>query len=239
MKFNIITLAVGLALTSGAGGPNAAQAQGTLSGSGLHLPEGAGTYPVPGVTGLSYVDNLNGTFTGNWTATPQPNWVGSVTLTGPLVAGSGPNGTSTFDFSGLTYGVLPGNSYFFFSDLDNGSGPEHFTLQAFDATHTAISSPWLTTPIGQAGVGSPADMPGWDWNSTTSNAYTFDGGTVPGNPTVGFVMESSLAMDSLVVVRDSSFANFAIGAPEPVPEPTTLALFAGGLGLLLKLRRRK
>lgn len=237
MQINLRKISTGAILALAVGAANLASAQ-ALTGSGSHLPTGAGAYPDPNIVGLSYTDNHNGTFTGVWTATPEPNWVGSVTLTGPIAAGGGPNGTSTFDFSGLANGVLPATSPFVFSDLDAGSGLEQFTFQAYDTSHTLITAAWLDSTLGQAGVGSPSDMPGWNWDTSTST-YTFDGSTVPGNPSVGFYLQNNLDIGSLVVVRDTSFANFAIGAPVPTPEPATLALLGGGISALALFRRRK
>jgi len=237
MKINLSKISTGAILALAVGTTSLASAQ-ALTGSGSHLPTGPGGYPDPNVVGLSYTDNLNSTFTGVWTATPEPNWVGSVTRTGPNTGGSGPNGTSTFDFSGLANGVLPATSPFFFSDLDAGSGLEQITFQAYDASHDLITAAWLDSTLGQAGVSSPSDMPGWNWDTGTST-YTFDGSTVPGNPSVGFYLQNNLDIGSLVVVRDTSFANFAIGAPVPTPEPATLALLGGGVSALTLFRRRK
>ncbi len=236
----ILTAAVALTLWIGATNPAHAQ---TLTGSGDHIPLGG---PFPAVVYPTYVDNLDGTFTGTWSSPAQPNWLGTFTLSGPLPGGGVPTGSSTFDFSTLPLGFLPANSYFYLGDLDNGSGEESFTLKAYDATGV-ITTPWLNSPaIGQQGTGSgpggtPAleDMPGWDWNSTVADGYYFYGSTVLGNPAIALALGNNQNIRSLDVSRDSNFTALYLGAPESVPEPSTWALLAGGFGALSFFMRRR
>jgi hypothetical protein len=81
-------------------------------------------------------------------------------------------------------------------------------------------------------------MPGYDWNGTSENTYTFDGTTVPGNPNINLLMASALDIGSIEVIRDSNSNSFGFAAPLAVPEPS-MALFAGSFGALFFLRRTR
>ena len=122
-----LLLAVGTTLM-----PSAASASLSSSGS-LTLPStcpgapGCGSLPI-GV--FPSVVNTSGTFTGNWLHTVDVSYWGSFSGTGVYPA---KGGTNLFDFTGLTNNVLPSGTLFVLGDLDDGSGPEHFSFQAQDA----------------------------------------------------------------------------------------------------------
>jgi len=235
----IVTVALALTIWIGATNPAHAQA---LIGSGTHLPLSGNARPT--TVGPAYVTNGNISFTATWSTPAQPAWLGTFTGTGPTPAGtSTPAGLTSYDFSGLATNLLPANTHFHISDLDNGSGTEQITLVAYGLGRTLITSPWLASPIlGEAGTTNVNDMPGWSWNMTTG-AYIFDGTTVPGNPTVGFVLGSNQGIYFLEVTRGSINANFSLGAPSisAIPEPSTYAAIAGAamLGLAVWQRRRR
>lgn len=237
------TIVVILALEMGLANPLHA---GILTGSGSHIPLGpyytAGTFPS---VAPSYTTVPNTSFAGTWTTNVAPAWVGTFNATGPLPSGATATGLSHYDFSTLTLGALPALSIFALGDLDNGSGTESIILKAYDATNTVILTEWLNSPaIGQGGTGSGfggstilTDMPGWNWDGTTGT-YTFSGSSVVGNPNIFLGLESNLAISGLDVTRDSTFANFGLGAPlAAVPEPSSLLLIAGGLAAFFARRR--
>ncbi len=220
-----------------------------LTGSGLHIPLGPFVTSYP-VVGPVYTEVPSTSFTGTWSASAAAAWQGTFTGTGPIpISSARPSGFSTYDFTGLANNVLPTGSYFFLSDLDS---TEKFTVQAFDALNNVITSAWLGDPfslnpavlgVSGTGVGGGAplltDMPGWDWNVTAANTYTFDGTTInTGNPNVTLALGSNQAIRYLQFNRNHPNASFNIGAPiAAVPEPATVVLLAGCFGASV-LRRQ-
>lgn len=209
-----------------------------LNSFGDHIPLGPFVTSYPAVAPV-YTESPFTSFTGTWSAPAQSPWHGTFTGTGPIPAGNlRPSGISTYDFTGLAAGALPTGTFFFLTDLDNGSGSEKFSVQAFDSTHTVISSAWLNNPaLGHGGIGAAGgapqstDAPGWDWGTIAANTYTFDGTTInTGNPSISLALGSNQAISYLEITRGSSFANFALGAPVAVPEPATVFLLAGCFG---------
>ena len=220
-----------------------------LTGSGDHIPLGPFVTSY-GVVVPVYTEIPSTSFTGTWSGTAAAPWQGTFTGTGPIPAGNlRPSGFSTYNFTGLAAGALPIGTYFFLSDLDNGSGTEKFSVKAFDSTNTVITSAWLNSPalgVSGTGVGGGApmltDMPGWDWNGIAANTYTFDGTTInTGNPNVTLALGSNQAISYLEFTRGSSFASFGLGAPEAVPEPGTVVLLTGccGASVLRRQWRRR
>lgn len=212
-----------------------------LSGSGSHLA--LGTLETNG-PGIFPPDTTNGniSFTGTWGADAATAWQGTFTGIGPTPYGD-TTGTANYDFTPLNFGFLPTGTYFYFSDLDSGSGSEITTLKAYDISNTLITTPWLSTVIEEHGTGASggvpllSDMPGWDF---TSGLYTFDGNTTVGNPNLGFSLLSLTNVGYLDVNRNSTFTGFDVKAPVAVPEPSTYALFGiGFLALILFAGRRQ
>lgn len=221
-----------------AGGVAGLAPAGPLTGSGSHLPmpspnPGAPTC-VPSV--LSAIVHPT-SFTGTWSPPAAPPWVGSFSATGP-VPSSANAGTTRYDFAGLTAGNLPAGTLFQFGDLDDGSGGEILTLEAFDASGLTITAPWLDTPSHVWGTGylggAPAsiDLPSW---SFSAGVYTLDGGTVPANPNVAFVLPSNTAISKLTLVKARVGNGMSLCAP--LPAPGSLALL-GAAGLVAARRRR-
>ena len=133
---------------------------------------------------------------------------------------------------------------FRFGDVDGGSTTnETFTLLAFDASNTLITTPWLDEPVYTGGIGTGpgsslviGNMPGWSWNAGTGE-YFIDGSTITtANPSVSIYLESNMDISYLQVTRTSGFASFSLGAPL-VPAPGSAALF--GLAGIAGLRRRR
>ena len=148
---------------------------------------------------------------------------------GPPVAG-----TALYDFTVLTSGLLPKDTYFEFGDLDDGSGSgEKFTLRAFDGAGNQITTSWLDTPFAASLSAVLSDMP---WYKQTLGVYDFDGTLVPGNPTIGVWLKNNTAIGKLEVTRSSTFAAFILAAP--VPEPSTAVLAVVACGLTWVLRKR-
>lgn len=214
--------------------PSLATAQ-VLTGAGSHLPiPSPNPGDPPNQARLASVSP--GGFTGTWTAPALAPWIGTFNAIGPIpgTTSSGP-GSTLYDFTTLSTGVLPIGTYFRFGDLDQGSTTaETYVLQAFGSSG-AITTPWLTLPIGVSGSGvSATSMPGWNFNALTGT-YTFDGTTVPGNPNVAFFLQSTVPLTGLELQRSTAFTTFSLHAP--VPSPGTLAA-AATAGLLLVRRRR-
>lgn len=238
----ILIAAVALTVWGGTMSPGHAA---LLQSNGPHIPLGPFVTSYPVVLPV-YTEIPSTSFTGTWSASAAAAWQGTFTGTGPIPGGNlRPSGTSTYDFTGLTNGVLPVGTYFFLIDLDNGSGTEKFSVKAFDAAGSVLTLPWLDSPalgVAGTGVGGGApmltDMPGWDWNGIAADTYTFDGTTInTGNPSISLALGNNQAIRRLEFTRGSSFASFNLGAPAAVPEPATVVLLAGCFGASV-LRRQ-
>ncbi len=239
--FNPATLCLGLALLLAVGSTavNAA----VLTGMGPNLPIPTINPPWPPGVVLTRVA-VTGGFTGTWLWPAQPDWIGTFNATGPI-----PNitnsGTTLYDFSGLPTGKLPAGTFFIFGDVDGGSQTnEIFDLTAFDGSGNPLLT-WLDdtfavtgTGTGTAGAILPGNMPGWDWDVTTTDTYRIDGLSVTGgNPSVAFALVSNQPIVTMTLVKGSTFNSFGLQAP-PVPEPGAMTLcLVGLLGLLRRNRR--
>jgi hypothetical protein len=219
-----------------------------LTGSGPNLlgpaPTSLATIPIanPVVTGPN-----TGPWSGTWVGsspTAAPAWnSGGFSATGPYSSGGGPFGTTIMSFAGMTGGVLPAGTYCYLGDLDDGSGPESFIVQAFDSAHIPLSSAWLDSAAsiygsgaGVGGLPAVTDTASWSYNAVTAT-YRFDGSGVPGNPAVALLLPTNQGVAELDIIRDTNNASFALQAPTAVPEPTTLGLLLVGAGLLTRRRR--
>lgn len=206
-----MALACGLAI----GWAWQAQAQ-VLTGSGNHLP--LPTAPVPYTIGPTIVVGA-GTFTGQWTTALTSAWIGVFSATGPVP--SSPNtGTTTYSFTALPTGGLPASTDLILADVDFGSAQqETLTLRAWGVTGVQITTPWLDVPTFVVGAGSgaggaivAADLPSWSFNATTG-VYTFNGNTVPGNPTISVYLPTNCRITRLEVIKPNTNYVFAITAP--------------------------
>ncbi len=228
--------AAGLALIVSA----SAQA-GILTGSGAHLPipssnPGQPAYQSRAISALVHPVS----FTGSWTAPAQTPWIGSFTATGSVPGVSINSGATFYDFTTLTSGTLPANTFFVFGDVDRGSTlSENISLMAFDTFGNAITTAWLNEPVGVWGSGNgtsgepiTTDMPGW---SLTGGAYKIDGATVTGsNPSVAFALTSNTAIAYLEVSKAATHFGFSLAAPVPAPASGVV-----GLALLPLIARRR
>jgi hypothetical protein len=211
-------------------------------------------YPVgtpPPHVDPTYTGPTSGTFSATWTATTAASpWIpGTFTASDPLPTGTNiPPTTTKYDFTTLGTGTsLPKNTFFFFADVDSGSGSnETFYLTAYGPPGSGpITTPWLSTPVatwGGAGLGNPLAMPGWEWNSISHpDAYTIYGSSTANigfNPNVAFALLSQTPISSMVVQQMGT--NYGFGLAAPVPEPATLLLFGTGLlGLIRNGWRRQ
>ncbi len=193
---------------------------------------------APGI--FPTINTTSGGFTGTWTPPAALPWQGTFSGTG-----SYPDqniGTSVWNFSSLSGGVLPAGTYVYFGDLDDGAGEdERFTLDATYQGH-AVTSAWLSDPVFcTAAVLSQcnqANMPEYVWNSTTGD-YEFDGNQVPDNPTIGVWIKTNTAIDGLTVVSAADTDSFGLAAPASTPEPSSLLLLGSGLLGLAGVARRK
>ena len=163
---------------------------GPLSGSGTHLPipvpnPGVPAIAAPAITFVPPDPNNYTGFNGTWTDPAQPAWQGTFTATGPLTDNKS-KGTTSYDFTHLPTGGLPTGTYFFFGDVDSGSGTdERFLLTAYTALGGLIDSAWLDVPSSVYGVSAIVRdaMPAW---SLVGGTYTIDGSNVSGNPEIIF-----------------------------------------------------
>jgi len=218
----------------------------TLTGMGLNLPLPVPNQPWPPGVALTRT-TVTGGFNGTWISPAHTDWIGTFSATGSIPSSTN-NGTTLYDFSGLPTGKLPAGTFFLFGDVDGGSS----TNETFDLTASigSGSGPFVTltewlddtfavsgTGTGTAGAIVPGNMPGWDWNVTTTGAYRIDGSSVTGgNPSVGFALVSNQAISRLRLDKGSNFNGFALRAPV-VPEPASAALI--GLGALTLLGKRR
>ena len=209
-----------------------------LTGSSTHLD----TYTFPDSSVAANYNLISGT--GTWTTTNAlPDWStsGSFAISGPLQGSGGTTNSISYDFTNMPGGTLPVGSYVYLADLDNG---EVFTMTAYNSLGQIISKGWLSENLGGHGVGagpggSPlsTDMPGYDWNNTAASTYTFDGGTVVGNPSISLALETNQAIGRLDFSRTNNSNAFTIAAP--VPEPSVVGLLAvGSLAFLRRNRKR-
>ena len=211
-------------------------------GSGAHLPIPGPNPGDPGGQPLARVAwPVSLGFDGTWIAPALPAWIGTLSATGPIPSSSG-IGIVDYDFSTLPTGHLPANTIFALGDLDGGSQlAERIDLTAYDTSNNVINL-WLDEPIGIWGSPWPAgsdSVPGWDWNTTTTNAYHFTGGTVTGgNPSLVVAMLSNQPIARLLINKHTDFFGFGLRAPE-VPEPSTIVLLALGAVCLMAIRSRR
>jgi hypothetical protein len=191
-----------------------------LNATGNHLPlsPDALTPKMPGV-GYNVTSADASGFTAAWAAPARGEWTGSFKATGvvPNSINSSPNPT-VYDFKTLPQAALPKGSFFIFSDVDHGSGPETIRVRALDAAGAPITSPWLGAPAavwgkGAAG-GAPAagDLPSFAFDAAMG-AYTVDGGTIAGNPTAAFALPSLVPIATLEVLKTRTNNGFGIAAP--------------------------
>lgn len=207
-------------------------ASGPLSASGDHLP-------IPSLNVLPtfvlpmYTPNSPsiGMFTGLWSSPAAQPWVATgISGIGTGDTSSQTSGVTTYNFSV----ALPMGTYFLFSDVDSGSGPnEHLTLQAFDSMGQ-IKVAWLDEPVAVFGDNiSQCAMPSWSLD--VNGTYTIDGKTenCSVNPTIGFLLTNNQQISSLTLDKFTTNYGFGLVAPAAVPEPSTLVLFGTALlGLL-------
>ena len=188
-----------------------------LTGSGSNLPISSPVAPANQARTVTPTSAT--TWDGSWTAPAAAPWVGTFSAFGPIPAGTtNPTGTTRYDFTSLPFGDLSAGTYFRFGDVDGGSTTnETFTLIAFDAGGSTITTPWLDEPIYTGGIGTggagailPNNLPGWSWNAGTGE-YFIDGSTVTGgNPSISIYMESNLDISFLQLTRTSGFASFSL-----------------------------
>ncbi len=112
-------------------------------------------------------------------------------------------------------------------------------MQAFHGSG-ALLREWLDEPIHVHGAGVVASsMPDYTWDAG-SMSYIFDGNFVPGNPSIGIIMENNQEMAYLNVNKLDFSYNFAINAPlATVPVPAAIWLFGSALIGLAGIKRKK
>ncbi|MCP3907187.1 MAG: PEP-CTERM sorting domain-containing protein, partial [Oceanicoccus sp.] len=191
--------------------------------------------------------DLTGSFTGTWGSPAASAWHGTFTGTpNRTVTTSSNTGINTLDFSGLTLGILPTNTFVALGDLDAGSASgELISFRAWDALGL-ITTAWLEEPSYQVGVGTQvAEMlPDYQWDPGTST-YTFDGNgeTWLGNPSTGVYMLTNQQILTMEINDQTSYAGFGIYAPRSqspqVPEPATFLLFCTGLIGLARYKKNR
>ena len=195
-----------------------------LTGTGKHLPLAPISRTLAAVN-PRYEESPT-SFTGTWSTNASPAWQGTFTAEGRRPAGAvEPVGVANFDFSGLATGVLPAGTYFTVYSMRSG---DHFTLRAYDSTHTVISSPWLNSkPLSQWGAGSGsgfpklpvlADMPGWDWNESTGT-FLLDGSTSINSLTIALSSREDIRF--LEVTRNTLGYSFNLMAPAAAAEASS------------------
>ena len=212
-----------------------------LTGAGQHLPATNVVLPAAQVRSVTG-NTVSGPWQASWSAPALNDWVGTFDATGPTPTSMNNNtGTTVYDFTSLPTGALPAGTYFRFGDLDFGSaGIEMLSLAATDS-NGAILTPWLHEPIGVGGTGSGlggsitvSDMPAWSYGA---GSYKIDGSTVPGNPTVSFMLTSDVPITTLRLTRGTQFANFSLQAP--IPEPASAGMLLTGILAFARRRLRR
>ncbi len=222
-----------------------------LDGSGNNLPipsinPGTSTNAIAPAQFPQLTTTGASTFSGTWVNPVHPNWVGTWTASGPRTNNIS-NGSTTFDFSSLPLGALPIGTFVRFGDVDRGAGQnETFTLRAYsDLAGNSPLSKWLDEPVGvRTVIGSgpgnsvlPRDMPAWSYSGVGS--YTIDGNPVPNNPNIAFVLTNNQPIVRLDVEKTSNPYQLDLLAPEIVPEPSSLLLWAAATLFCVSSRRQR
>ena len=232
-KYSVITAATLCLLSADLAGADPvllSSASGTLSPTGqsdFNNPLPPGPYMPPNLT-LSTATGFSET----WIAPADPRWHGTYTASGPRPVNV-PTGRIRYDFAGLSDHVLPKETAFSFSDLDQ---LETLDLSAFDSSGNLILMPWLEGVIwmGSTVPGTIAScanksacLPSYEWDQ---GMYRFNGSgvTVAGNQTLGFMLRSTLDIAELEVMKHNNNNSFHLRAPT-IPEPSSIALLALGL----------
>lgn len=197
-----------------------------LIGAGKHLPLAPIGKTLAAVN-PSYEESPI-SFTGTWSANAKAAWRGTYTADGCRPVGVVyPAGVARYDFTRLANHVLPAGTYFTVYSLNVG---DHFTLKAYDSTHTVISSPWLNSnPHSQWGSGSGsgfpgrpvlANMPGWNWSESTGT-YSLDGNSVDLQSILTIALSSREDISFLQVTRGSTGCSFNLLAPAAADESSS------------------
>ncbi|MFN7925061.1 MAG: PEP-CTERM sorting domain-containing protein [Bryobacteraceae bacterium] len=204
------------------------------------LTGGSGTFTFPAATGpvgaspgiSPTLVNGSGNFTGTWPASTG-GWAGTFTATGPL-SSTGSGTVNSYTFTTLAAGYLPSDTYLRLSDLDSG---EQWTLSAYDAGGSLITSHWMTDAVFVSGNSAEfvqQYMPNWAFSG---GVYTLTGETGPGNPTLLYVVQSAQNIGRIDINRIGDSNSFSLSAP--VPEPASVALTGVGLAAVGLARRRR
>jgi len=224
-------------------------AQGTLTGSGDHLPLPSSPYyagQMPAYLMPTIGSNTGSSFTGTWANPADPQWVGTFTATGPVPSNSAGPCTTVYDFSGVGNGYIPAGTFLIFDDIDEGAGhAENFALGA-SLGMVQCATPWASLCVGTTGYGATDinAMPSYQWDGSINNqCYRFDGTSVErdfaDNPNVTFVLLTLQPITGMEVIKNDTNFGFSLGAPV-VPEPSTLIMLGGALlGLLGYAWRRR
>jgi predicted enzyme related to lactoylglutathione lyase len=180
-----------------------------LTGPTLNITAGSSQVPNHVPNTPNYVQSLTVTavpsvpnFTANWTSPSPAPWLGTIVGTGYSLLEKFGAYTTDVDFSGLTNGELPVDTFIYFGDLDNGShSGESYTITAYDSANSVITSPWLDDMVFCNAGTLPTSLASCVWNGSD---YFLDGSAVPGNPHVGFFLRNNQAIRQLHVVSTGS-----------------------------------
>lgn len=227
----------------------------------------------PGVAGTGITNGVTAGYSGGFTGSSNPAYAGSVGVSAvfngpqgssgglvggtnllPFLTGTGLNAGNaswqiTYDFSGLTGGVLPAGGSFYLRDFDGGSIISNMTAR--DASGGLLSTAFFGDPIN-FDLNGPTDSPGQpnpgpgDYATVSFNSGVYSVQAPSGgfdNPVLEMLVSQPIKSLTLTWFSPPGINNdiiFSDTQVSSVPVPGALALLGiGALAMLGSARRRR